>query len=99
MKKLNEQSKNSFNTSKTDSQLSKQLIHLKKTATYKVFTKLFFHKKIDLTDISDTVKKIQTDKAYSLDNLYNIDDNINSENNIQKRKYANLNLKSKMEFI
>lgn len=47
-----------------------------------------------MNDISDTLKKNPTDKAYSLDNLYNIDDNINSENNIQKRKYANLNLKS-----
>ena len=49
---------------------------------------------IDFNDISDTVKRIQSEKAFSLDNLYNLDDSINSESNVQKRKYANLNLKS-----
>ncbi|CAF0703596.1 unnamed protein product [Brachionus calyciflorus] len=49
---------------------------------------------LDLSDISNTAIKLQSEKAISLDNLYNIDDNINSENNVQKRKYANLNLKN-----
>ncbi len=40
----------------------------------------------DLNDITDTVKRVQSEKAYSLDNLYNMDDTI------QKRKIANINL-------
>lgn len=47
----------------------------------------------DLNDITDTVKRVQSEKAYSLDNLYNIDDTI------QKRKIANINLISKKEFL
>lgn len=48
-----------------------------------------------MSDYSNSATKLQSEKAHSLDNLYNFDDSINSENNVQKRKYANLNLKSK----
>jgi len=46
------------------------------------------------SDLYETARR-QSDKYFSLDNLYNIDDSINSENSIQKRKLANLNVKSK----
>jgi len=46
------------------------------------------------SELYETARR-QSDKYFSLDNLYNIDDTINSENSIQKRKLANLNVKSK----